>query len=150
VPLLRLVTHVHAPRERVFDLARSVELHVESLARHGERAVAGRTSGLLELGDEVTWRARHFGIPLRLASRIMELERPAFFVDEQARGPFASLRHEHRFEEHDGGILMTDLFEYRAPLGALGRIADRLFLERHLRRVVMDRAEAVKSAAETA
>jgi len=35
---------------------------VASTARSREAAVAGTTSGLLELGDEVTWEARHLGI----------------------------------------------------------------------------------------
>ena len=53
-----LTTHIRAPRERCFDLARSVELHTQSAAGTQEVAVAGRTRGLLALGDEVTWQAR--------------------------------------------------------------------------------------------
>ncbi|HWH33567.1 MAG TPA: hypothetical protein VNU01_12930 [Egibacteraceae bacterium] len=38
-----------------------------------------------------------------MSSRISACEPPVRFVDEQVRGPFASFRHEHRFEERDGG-----------------------------------------------
>jgi len=59
---IELSLYVAAPADRCFDLARSVDAHLRSTAATGERAVGGRTTGLLELGEEVTWRARHFGV----------------------------------------------------------------------------------------
>jgi hypothetical protein len=56
------VTQIAAPIERVFRPALSVEGHVGSMVRSRERAVAGVTEGELDLGDTVTWRARHFGV----------------------------------------------------------------------------------------
>lgn len=112
---IELRTAIHAPRERCFDLARSVELHIRSTAWTGETAIAGRTTGLLGLGEEVTWRARHFGIWQRLTSRITAYERPAFFRDSMVRGTFARLEHEHRFA--DDGAVMDDVFEVAAPGG---------------------------------
>ena len=57
----------------------------------------GLRPGLIELGEEVTWFAWHFGVPIRMTSRITEMTAPAFFVDEQVRGPFREFRHETRF-----------------------------------------------------
>ena len=71
MPVIQLTTSIAAPIERVFDLARSVELHTDSTSSTGERAVAGVTSGLIRFGDEVTWRARHFGVWQSLTVRIM-------------------------------------------------------------------------------
>jgi len=93
-----LVTEIAAPVGRVFDLCLDVEAHVRSMARSRERAIAGRTDGILEVDDQVTWRARHFGIPWKMTVRITELDRPRRFVDQQVTGPFASLRHPHVFE----------------------------------------------------
>jgi hypothetical protein len=62
MPSIELATSIAAPIERVFDLARSIDLHMKSTSRTGERAIAGTTSGLIGLGQGVTWRARHFGI----------------------------------------------------------------------------------------
>ena len=62
VTVLALETVVHAPRERVFDLARSIDAHQDTAAATGEKAVAGVTSGLLGPEQEVTWQARHFGV----------------------------------------------------------------------------------------
>jgi hypothetical protein len=56
---IRLSTLIYAPRERVFDLARSIDAHQVSATGTEERAVAGTTRGLIDLNDEVTWEARH-------------------------------------------------------------------------------------------
>ena len=150
MPIIRFTTEVEAPPGRVFDLARDIGAHLESMRRHRERVVGGRPSGLLEAGEEVEWRARHFGLPLRLRTRIVELEPPVRFVDEQVRGPFVSMRHEHTFEGRRTGTLMTDVFVYHAPLGPLGWLADALFLEWYMRRLLVSRAAALKRAAEAA
>ena len=135
-----VTTVVDASPARVFDLSLDIDVHVGSMSASGERAVAGRTSGRIGLGEEVTWRARHFGVPWRMTSRISELERPHRFVDEQVRGPFASFRHEHRFEAvPEGRTRMTDDVTFRAPLGPLGTVVDRLLLGRYLRGLIEER-----------
>ena len=142
---MRLETEVAAPAERVFDLARDVDLHVRSLRRSGERAVAGVTSGLIGPGEEVTWRARHLGLPFRLTSRITAFDRPHRFRDSQVRGPFRRFDHDHLFERRGGVTVMTDVFDYDA---AGGRLVHRLVLGRYLRRLLEQRAAAIKEAAE--
>ena len=147
---IELRTSIRAPRERCFDLARSVELHLRSTAATGERAIAGRTSGLLGPGDEVTWRARHFGVWQMLTSRITAYERPAFFRDSMVRGAFARLDHDHRFaDDGAGGTLMDDVFDFAAPGGLFGVIVERLVLRRYLRSLLVARNHAIKEAAES-
>ncbi len=121
---LECTTVIGASPEAVFDLSLSVDAHLASMERSGERAVAGVTSGSIGLGQEVTWRAVHFGLPFRMTSRITELERPTRFVDSQVRGPFRWFRHEHLFEANDAGALMTDRVSFQAPVG-LGWVAER-------------------------
>jgi ligand-binding SRPBCC domain-containing protein len=142
------MTEIRAPIERVFDLARDVDLHTVSMRRHGEVAVAGRTSGLLELGEEITWQARHFGMTMRLTARIIEFERPRRFRDSMVRGPFAWLHHEHRFHARNGKTVMEDVFEFASPLGPVGRLVDRFVLAPYLTRLLRARAGAIKAAAE--
>ena len=72
----------------LFALSRSIDAHTESMAGSRETAVAGVTSGLIDLGQEVSWRAWHFGVPLRMSSRITAMDVPTRFVDEQVKGPF--------------------------------------------------------------
>ncbi len=139
---------VYAPPQRVFDLARDPDVHVETASESGERIVTRTGSGLLELGDEVTFEARHFWIRQRLTSKIVVLELPVRFVDEMQRGAFKSLRHEHRFDPVDGGTRMTDTLDFEAPFGLLGMAAGKLFLEGYMRRFLERRGEALKRIAE--
>jgi ligand-binding SRPBCC domain-containing protein len=147
--VIDLTTDIDAPIERVFDLARDLDLHARSMAHTGERAVAGITTGLIEYGATVTWRARHFGLWWSLTSRVTVLEPPVRFEDVQERGPFAWFRHEHRFEPHGTGTRMHDRWEHRSPLGALGRLIDWLFLGRYMRTLLITRNDALKRAAES-
>jgi len=71
---------IEAPPERVFDLARSVDLHAQGQVRYGERAIAGVTRGLIGMGQSVTWEARHFGITQKLTSRIVTFDRHGHFA----------------------------------------------------------------------
>lgn len=149
MPLIELETAIRAPVERVFDLARSIDAHTRSTEGSGELAVAGRTSGLIELDETVTWEARHFGVKQRLTVKITEFDRPRMFEDEMMEGAFASMRHTHRFEPADGGTMMKDEFRFKAPLGILGRIAERLFLTRYMRRFLVIRNSVLKDMAES-
>lgn len=149
---ITLATHIAAPRERCFDLARSVDLHVRSTAATGERAVAGKTTGLLALGDEITWRARHLGVRQSLSGRITAYDRPRHFQDTMLRGAFARLRHDHYFDaapDGGGGTVMRDVLDYAAPLGPLGWLAERLFLTAYLRRFLEARNRELKAVAES-
>jgi ligand-binding SRPBCC domain-containing protein len=149
MPLIELQTQIRAPIERVFDLARSIDAHMASTEGTSERAVAGRTSGLIEDGEAVTWEARHFGITQRLSVRITAFERPVLFCDEMLSGAFSEMRHIHRFSEGDGRTMMKDEFYFSAPLGILGRIAERLFLSQYMKTFLSKRAIALKRLAES-
>jgi ligand-binding SRPBCC domain-containing protein len=127
------------PPDRLFNLARSIDAHLDSQADTGEQAVAGVTMGLIGAGQEVTWRARHFGVPIRMTSRITSMEFPERFVDEQVRGPFKAFSHVHEFEATAGGSVMTDRVAFTAPFGLLGRIVEKLVLHRYLERLIVER-----------
>jgi ligand-binding SRPBCC domain-containing protein len=150
VARFELTTTIHAAPERCFDLARDLDLHQRSMARSGERAVAGRTTGLIGLGEEVTWRARHFGVIHEHHSRIDACERPRHFRDVMVRGRFKRFAHDHYFTAQDGGTLMRDAIVFESPFGLLGRIVDALVLKRYLRRLIAERNRVVKEVAEGA
>lgn len=147
--LIQLTTRIATPIERVFDLARSIDAHIASTSQTNEKAVAGRTSGLMEAGETVTWEATHLGIRQRLTVRMTQLERPHVFEDEMVSGAFASMRHLHRFEAQGGETIMSDRFEFRAPLGPLGRIAEILFLKSYMRSLLIKRNSYIKQMAES-
>lgn len=149
MPVLELTTPIRAPIARCFDLARSVELHTLSTAHTGERAVGGRTRGLLGPGETVTWRARHFGVWQELTSRITAFDPPHRFRDSMVRGAFARFDHDHRFTTDGEHTIMRDVFDYTSPLGPLGRLVDRLVLAEYLRRFLAARNAEIKRVAES-
>ncbi len=146
---IRIETEIAAPPERCFDAARDLDLHLRSMAHTGERAVAGRTTGLIGMGEEVTWRARHFLVTQHFTSRITAFDRPRHFQDSMQRGAFRSFVHDHTFEARGGGTLMTDVLAFAAPLGIFGRIAETLVLRRYLTRLLASRAKIIKEAVES-
>lgn len=147
---LLIKTTIRAPISRCFDLARSIDFHAHSMAGTGEVAIAGTTSGLIGEGEEVTWRARHFGVTQRLTSRVVECRRPEVFVDEQVRGAFHSFRHEHRFAAVDAGATsLTDTFTFRAPCGVLGRVVEVLVLRRYMHGVLTTHLDNLKRVLES-
>ncbi|MFI5624109.1 SRPBCC family protein [Nocardioides sp. NPDC051685] len=132
MPRIQLTTEISATPERCFELSLSVDAHRSSMSDSGERAVAGVTSGVMRLGDSVTWKARHFGLPITMTSVISEYDAPHRFVDAQRSGPFRRWWHEHRFEPTAGGTLMTDVVEFESPAGAVGRLVNVLVLTRYM------------------
>jgi len=151
VPRIELFLEIAAPMEKVFDLSRSIDVHQASQAKHRERAIAGRTAGLIEAGEEVTWEATHLGYRQKLTSRITAFDRPNHFRDSMVRGAFRRFDHDHYFEPlGPDRTRMRDVFDYTAPCGVLGRLADRLFLQRYMRTLLAGRNAAIKAIAESA
>ena len=142
-------TRIYAPIELCFDLARDVNAHRESAAFSSERVVPpGRTEGLLELGDLVAFEGRHFGVKQRFVARITALDRPRRFDDQMVQGSFKWLRHYHEFSFSHGITTMRDTLEWEPPLGILGRVADFLFLRRHMHWFVSTKQNGLKRIAE--
>jgi ligand-binding SRPBCC domain-containing protein len=149
---LEELTMIDAPIDRCFDLARSVEVHLAGNVHCGESAVAaaGVTSGLIDLAQRVTWRARHFGIWHRLTSEITAMDRPTYFQDTMIEGPFRFMRHDHFFRPLPGGITgMRDTFRFAAPLLGLGRLAEAAVLRRYMQALLRERNAVIKAIAES-
>ncbi len=149
MPKIELATYIKAPQEVVFDWSRSIDLHIESTAQTHEKAVAGKTSGLISLGESVTWRAKHFGVYQNLTSKIIQFDRPNSFTDEMQKDAFKSFTHQHLFSEKEGITEMKDLFEYQSPWGILGKLANKLFLNRYLTNLLEKRNSVIKKIAES-
>lgn len=148
MPTINYEIYIDAPIAVCFDLARNVDVHTETTANTKERAIAGVTSGLMEKGDSVTWEATHLGVKQQLTAKIIEMDKPHSFTDTMVKGAFHSFVHTHEFIEKGSGTIMRDRFVYRSPLGILGEIADRLFLEKYMTSFIADRSLALKRIAE--
>jgi ligand-binding SRPBCC domain-containing protein len=111
--------------------------------------VAGKTSGLCESGDIITWRAKHFGIYQYLTVKITSLNYPTYFQDQMVKGAFAFFNHDHYFHSKGDETIMEDVFCFSAPLGLLGLLAEWLFLEKYMRRLLTKRNAVIKELAES-
>lgn len=148
MPTLHLTTFIAAPADVVFDLSRHIGLHRESMEKYKEEAVAGTTAGLIEKGETVTWRARHFFKLRQLTSRITEMVKHNFFIDEQVNGDFKMLRHEHHFKPCENGTIMIDLLHFESPYGAAGRLFNNVYLTSYIRKLLEQRNSYIKRFAE--
>ncbi|MFN5983235.1 MAG: SRPBCC family protein [Fluviicola sp.] len=144
MPTIRIETIITGEIQTCFDLSRSIELHVESTKQTKERAIAGKTSGLLELGETVTWEATHFGIRQQLTSKITAFESPTYFRDEQVKGIFKKFEHDHHFYQKGVQVIMTDVLYFESPLGLLGKLFNKLILTNYLKRFLMERNKLIK------
>jgi ligand-binding SRPBCC domain-containing protein len=144
-----LQTTIAAPIERCFDLARSIDFHVHSASSTKEQAINGVTCGLIELGQQVEWRARHFGCWFNMTVSITEMRCPLHFQDAMTKGPFRYFRHDHRFTEQGGRTEMVDRVEFASPVPVFGSIADFLFLRHHLKLFLQERNHLLKAALES-
>ncbi|MFL0086701.1 SRPBCC family protein [Tenacibaculum maritimum] len=150
MPIIKLQTKIKAEKSIVFDLSRSIDLHKISTKETKEEAVAGRTKGLIAMGEFVTWRAKHMEVYQKLTSRITAFDRPNYFMDEMEQGAFKEFKHKHYFRyTKKRETLMIDCFEYKAPLGILGKLADILFLKKYMTNLLKKRNNIIKSVAES-
>ena len=150
MPLINLQIEINAPVERVFDLARCIDLHVETMKRSNEKAIDGIKQGLINTGESVTWEATHFGIRQKLTSKITAFDRPKHFRDEMQKGAFKRFTHDHYFDEIENEkTLMRDVFDYESPFWILGKIVDVLFLEKYMPRILSERNLLIKNVAES-
>ena len=146
---IHLTTFIEAPIERVFDLSRSIDLHKKSMSHTREEAIAGTTSGLIELDQTVTWKARHLLKTRFLKSKITSMNRPHTFTDEQVVGDFKNYRHEHHFKQVKNGTIVIDFFHFETPFGKAGLVFNQLYLKRYISNLIEQRNHVIKDYAES-
>lgn len=149
MPQIVLTTQINATAETCFDLMRDIRIHTETTSQTIEKAVAGVTDRKIGLGQTVTFEGTHFGMRQRLTVKVVEFDRPKLFIDEMTQGNFRSFKHIHEFFPVENGTLMKDTLIWTSPFGILGKIVDKLMLERHLRNLVTTRNVKLKQLAES-
>lgn len=149
MPIIILETQIKSDIETCFDLSRSIDLHKISTAKTNEIAIDGTISGLINLNEFVTWKATHFGIRQKLTSRISAFESPRYFRDEQIKGIFKFIIHDHYFESQNGITIMKDIFNFQSSFGFLGKLLDKYLLTKYLTELLIQRNKIIKEFAET-
>lgn len=149
MPNIILETRINSDIATCFDLSRSIDLHKISTAKTDEIAIDGTISGLINLNEFVTWEATHFGIRQKLTSRISAFDSPRYFRDEQIKGIFKFIIHDHYFESQNGITIMKDIFNFQSSFGFLGKIFDKYILTKYLTELLIQRNKIIKEFAET-
>ena len=76
-------------------------------------------------------------------TEITHVKENDYFVDEQRFGPYALWHHQHHFKEVKGGVLMTDIVNYAIPYGIIGRIANKLLVEKQIMKIFNYRTKEI-------
>lgn len=82
-----------------------------------------------------------FGIPAKWVTEITHVKKKKYFVDEQRVGPYNIWHHQHHFREIPGGVEMTDIVDYRLPLGPAGIILEKLIVGKKVREIFSYRTQ---------
>lgn len=147
--IIKLETIINAPIERCFDLSLSIDLHRYSTSKTNEQAIAGTTSGLVGLNETVTWRAKHFGIWMKMKVGITAFHFPNYFKDDMITGPFHKMQHEHFFSFLENKTIMRDNFEFSAPLNPFSFPIEKYFLLPYMKKFLIERNQVIKQIAES-
>ena len=148
MPTIHLTTFITAPVERVFDLSRNISLHKISMQHTGEMAIGGVTSGLINLDETVTWKARHLYKSRLFTSKIIEMKPYEKFTDKMINGDFRSFFHEHFFKPANNGTIVIDIIHYETSYGLLGKLVNQIFLNAYIEKLIVHRNKIVAQYAE--
>ena len=144
-----LNTHINNTCEIVFDLSRSIDLHLISTSKTNEKAIAGKNSGLISLNETVTWQADHLFKKRYFSLKIIQFDYPHSFTDEMIKGDLKSFSHQHIFEKNKEGTLMKDVIYVEAPYGMLRKFVLWLFLKNYFKKLLIERNNIIKQYAES-
>ena|SRR5690606_8534298 len=149
MPTIHLTTCIAAPVERVFNLSRSLKMHKASMSNFNEELVNGPMNDLAELGNEITWKAKHLFKNRILKVKIVDLKKFEYFTDEQLMGDFKMMKHEHHFKPIENGVFMIDFFHFESPYGQVGKWFNQAYLLGYMRKLLTQRNELIKKYAES-
>ena len=83
------------------------------------------------------------GIPTTWVTEITHVEEGNYFVDEQRFGPYALWHHKHFIKPIKNGVEMTDIIDYKIPLGVFGRMAHPIVVAPKLKEIFEYREKAL-------
>lgn len=132
-------------RRKVWDFISSPHNLAKITPPHMGFEVLGQAPEATYAGQIIEYKVSPLlGIKLHWVTEITHVKEGFYFVDEQRFGPYTFWHHQHLLEDVPGGTLMKDIVHYKAPLGALGKLANRMFIKRQLSQIFSYRHQAVE------
>lgn len=115
-----------------------------------EKMEVAEAAGSLLPGSRVVLRGRVAWFRVQWVAVHTEYDPPRLFADRQESGPFAWWYHRHHFlDDGQGGTLLRDEVEYKAPLGIVGRWLGGWWIRRKLERMFAYRHETTRRLIES-
>jgi ligand-binding SRPBCC domain-containing protein len=84
-----------------------------------------------------------FGIKMNWMTEITHVREGEYFVDEQRFGPYALWHHQHHFKAIEGGVKMTDILNYAIPYGIIGRLSNKVLINKQIKKIFSYREKAI-------
>lgn len=147
---IHLTTLVNAPVKRVFNLSRSINLHRIASANTFEKFIEGKTTGLFNENESITWQSKHFLRSRKLTSKITNMGIPHHFTVQMVLRGFKSFQHDHYFKSFKNGTFLIDIIVFESSYWLVGKWVEQLFITRYLKNLILRRNEVIKQYSETA
>ncbi|WKW46174.1 SRPBCC family protein [Myroides sp. JBRI-B21084] len=84
-------------------------------------------------------------LPVKWTTIITQVDEGKSFTDFQQKGPYKYWNHLHEFIPNSQGVLMHDTVTYELPLGFLGTIAHKMFVQKKLEHIFNYRFKILNS-----
>lgn len=149
MPSIHLTTFIGAPVERVFDLSRHLALYKLIFHQKTDSFSSGAASGLLTKGETVSVISKIAGKSRMSMIKLVDIRRPASFVEEQVKGDLDHYRHEHHFKPIDNGTIIIDLVEFDSPKDIRAKLFGRNYFKKYIEELLRKRNDIVRGYAET-
>jgi hypothetical protein len=140
---LRTTTVVDAPVAETFAFFSRAE-NLGLITPAAMQFTLTRAAQPITEGARMEYRMRVGPATILWRSRITVWEPGRRFVDVQEVGPYRVWWHEHAFRADGARTVMEDRVLYAPPLGALGRIANRVFVAPALTRIFQYRGDVIR------
>ena len=107
--------------------------------------IAGGDAKMYE-GQMIEYRVEFIrGVRSLWLTEIAHVRENEYFVDEQRVGPYRFWYHEHRFENVQGGVKMTDHVTYVLPFGPLGDVVHAVWVRNRLKSIFDFRVQEIEN-----
>ncbi len=141
---IQKATVVNGARERVFGKHATLSGIRQCLANIIDIEVIGAPIETLFKGQQIDLYLGFKGISRRCILKVEDVIPNQKIELRQAKGLFRSFRMLTQFGDHgENGCVVTDLADYRLPLGLLGHLVDDLFLKEEIEKIIARRHQSL-------
>ena len=149
MPKIHLTTFIKAPVERVFNLSRNLAVFKKAIHAGKEQILSDTSASCVGKGETLTFKAKHLGKLRVLTTKIVDLQLPELYKEEQVKGDLKSFSHLHHFKTTDNGTIMIDLVDFEGPTDFLGSIAGRFYIKDYIEELLKKKNSLIRDYAET-